>query len=577
MNLAYKKRWQKIMMLLVFVLSVCLSEVSEVSAENTNQPEASVLVVYSSPSGELDDQERVLDMLIGHFTSNITFKSTSDVKLEDVTSVSHLFYYGEKKEPLPPSFLNVIKNFSGVFFALGYNVEQLGERFSFVKPQDEGIFSKISIVSNAGKEASIFPHSLMKVKTSTDSEILIKASHGPKNEYPLMIKNKENYYYSALTIDPILSIFLAEILHDVFKQEHENVHKGYIRLEDVHPRVDAKNVMEIAKVLKERNIPYMVAVIPVYLDPETNKEYHLEDNAQLIKALKYIQDNGGSIVLHGYTHQFRTSETGEGFEFWDVENNMPIYHSANEKVVKKTVIDFDSVQAFEQYRKEQIEYETNYVKDKLNKGIQELANYGIYPLAFEAPHYTMSQNGYRVTSDFFSTYVGQIQTSDKDWRIMGTTPYITKPSFLNGMVLLPETIGYVEPNDRKAIEKIIKNAKDFSIVRDGMIAGFYHPYLGVERFIELLDELEKIPNIDWIDLKKMDNTVHTEHVEIKTIDGDMTVDTEGLFTLNKDFILFHVKQFVAHLTWGMVGAGAIAVLLFIVYTIFVSLRRNRYG
>ena len=31
-----------------------------------------------------------------------------------------------------------------------------------------------------------------------------------------------------------------------------------------------------------------------------------------------MQDDA-AIIMHGYTHQFYDSETGEGFEFWDVK------------------------------------------------------------------------------------------------------------------------------------------------------------------------------------------------------------------------------------------------------------------
>ena len=88
-------------------------------------------------------------------------------------------------------------------------------------------------------------------------------------------------------------------------------------------------------------------------------------------------------------------------------------------------------------------YEKEYIETKITSGIHELVKYGLYPLAFEAPHYTMSQNGYKILSEHFSTYVGQVQLSDKDWEIMDTALYSTSPTFFNGMQLLPETMGYV--------------------------------------------------------------------------------------------------------------------------------------
>lgn len=66
-------------------------------------------------------------------------------------------------------------------------------------------------------------------------------------------------------------------------------------------------------------MPYMITVIPVYKDPDTGKIIHLKDKPELVNLLRSMQDDGAAIIMHGYTHQFYDSETGEGFEFWDVK------------------------------------------------------------------------------------------------------------------------------------------------------------------------------------------------------------------------------------------------------------------
>ncbi|WP_099159151.1 polysaccharide deacetylase family protein [Virgibacillus ndiopensis] len=584
MILTHKKRLPQILMLVGILFMTLFTNGIQVDAENSAGNDPKVLVVYSSQSGEVNDNVRMLDLLTGHFTMNITFINTSEIEENDLKNVTHLFYFGQMKEQLPNSFTSILDSFNGTVVALGHNVAQLGKRFSFVIPQGEAIFSKVLLMGKGEKVESIIPHTVLNVNTTKETEELIKVTHGSENVYPLFVKNKQNYYYASSDIKPPLSIYLGEVLHEVFDEEHENVHPGYIRLEDIHPMVNVEKLMAVAEELKKRDIPYLVAVIPVYTNPKTHEEYHMSDFPHVIKALKYMQDNGGNIVMHGYTHQFRKSETGEGYEFWDVENNMPIYHGPNEKVIKKTKQDFDTAADYEMYKKEQKEFEKKYVEEKLTKGIQELTNYGIYPLAFEAPHYTMSQNGYAVTSNHFSTYVGQVQVSDEDWEIMTTAPYITMPSFLKGMTLLPETMGYVQPNDSKVIKRMINDAKQYSIVRDGMVAAFFHPShpdLDINDFIKLLDRMEKIPGIEWIDLKKMDHTVTADNVKIETDNGKRidNIDNLGLYMSSFDYFLYHFKETVKGLTWWMVGVGALAVVLFTIYT-FVTrkrLRRGRFG
>ncbi|MFC4404949.1 DUF2334 domain-containing protein [Gracilibacillus xinjiangensis] len=561
------------LILLLLLLLFTITPIIHAETESNHQ----VLVVYSSESAELDQHQRFLDLLIGHFTSDITFMSVSEVDEDATKEKTHLFYLGTVKDRLPVSFQEILTNFNGKVIGLGHNINQLGERFNFVSTGEEAVYSKIIVSSDPENAISVLPRSVITTKISSPTEILAMVTHGEGNNYPLFIQKDHTYYYASSEMEPPLTIFLGEVLHEVFQEDHETAHPAYIRLEDVHPMVDHNKLLDIAKELKKRQIPYMVAVVPVYTNPETGKESYLSDSRELLNVLKYVQDNGGSIVMHGYTHQFRKTETGEGFEFWDVENNMPIYHEADEKVFKKTEKDFDNIADYQSYREEQLAFETTYIKQKLTRGIQELSNYGIYPLAFEAPHYTMSQNGYKVTAEHFSTYVGQVQLSDADWEIMSTSPYYTTPVFLHGMKLLPETIGFVDREDPIAINKMMEKAQKQQVLRDGMIAGFYHPYLGVEEFIELMDQMEQIPGIEWIDLKQMENTVQADHVFIQSNNGVITkeIDYFHLYANSIDLLGYKILHIMHESLWTLASAGFLSVLWFIFYIFKMKIRQKR--
>ncbi len=537
----------------------------------------SVLVVYSSSSEDIDEHQRMLDMLLGHFTDEIIFKHSHSLQEADLVGVTHVFYFGQVRERLPEYTTRVLQKFNGVFTVIGHNAAQF-KRMSFVKQAGKGVYSKVTWSDgDEDKTLRVRRQSLLQVEEPEETSVLVKASHGEEHQYPLLIKKEQNYYLAVPSLEEPVSLILADTLHDIFQTNGPYETTGYLRLEDVHPLADPKKLREIADILMERNIPYMIAVIPVYTNEDTKEQHFLSDYPEVLEALSYMQDNGGSIVMHGYTHQFRDDETGEGFEFWDVENNMPIYHGPTDEVVKKTKADFPDAKAYNDYREDQKAFEKDYIDEKLTRGIQELANYGLYPLAFEAPHYTMSQNGYAVTSDYFSTYVGQVQLSDEDWETMSGVPYVTKPTFFKGMELLPETIGYVDPDDPNAIEKMIKRAKEHLLVRDGMVAGFYHPFLGTEKLMELLDELEKLPPIEWIDLKERENVIQAENVEIASEKGEVlaAIDKRGLVSTSWDFPLYHVKTFVTKSIWGIVGAGSLAICLFLFYALRTTLRYRR--
>lgn len=574
--------WMRIRRLVIIcIFSLFILEWTSPFADAVaNQQSTSISVLVIGPfDGEAGKvEQRRLDLLISHFTSQITFKHTDEVNASDLKHVTHVVYFGYQSEQIPRHFSAMLSDFSGTVLAIGKNVEQFGDRFHFVQPIGTKKINQLYVANRETEASRIETQNIIELAATDENESWLIGKDTDNQIYPLLIQEQSSFYLAVTTVASPIATFVAEGLHEVFQSNHEPGYQGYIRLEDVHPLVEAEKLMAIAEQLKERQIPYMVAVIPVYIHPETKERHYLSDSPALLDTLKFIQKNGGSIVLHGYTHQFRDSETGEGFEFWDVEHNMPIYHQANEQPQKKIATDFSSAASYQTFLTAQQKIEKAYIEDKLTKGIETLANDGLYPLAFEAPHYAMSQHGYQITSSFFSTYVGQIQLSDVDWQIMTEAPYVTQPSFLNGMTLWPETIGYVE-NGSFAMEKMELAIERQMHLRDAMIAGFYHPYLGLEGFEDMLAALEKIPNITWIDLKQWNNTTETENVTIQSSHGKINTEINYVELFQKDstYLFRHVRKARQDLLWIFVGMGGLAVCLFIVYLITIKgIRQQSY-
>lgn len=565
----------KVIIVLAIMLMTSFPNPSHATSSINDEPK--VLVIYTTEDGEINENQRYLDLLIGHFTTDIKFISSEQVEKNDLISVTHLFYYGQVATKLPDKFITLFDDYEGTFVAIGYNVEQLGDQFEFLDIKHEVTIDQLDDTTTHDSLA-ISQTAIVEVEASNKSEILIHGQlNNNENNHPVLIKQGNRYYYAFDTFDSRQVTLFAEALHDIFQIDHEEKYVGYIRLEDVHPLVDPEPLKEIANLLNERNIPFMVAVIPIYTKQGTGERITFADSPKLVKVLKHIQKTGGSIVLHGYTHQFRSSETGEGFEFWDVENNTPIYGPEDEPFTLKSEHDFSSKAEFENYLNNLKEFERTYTETKINKGLDELAKYGLYPLAFEAPHYTMSQHGYEILSKYFSTYVGQVQLSDQNWEIMDTAPYITTPSFLHGMELLPETMGYVRPHDQQAVKKIIDRTERIQLNRDGIFSVFYHPYLGFERFEELLAEIEKLPNISWIDLKQMDVWVKGDHIEIHTNNGQIIADYNHFKIVysSLDAPLYYIGQFVQYAAWIMTYLGLASICAFVFFTIFLKLRNKQ--
>lgn len=560
--------------LFILIGSALLNYATPASA-NDDTSEIKPLVLYSTKDSEVNEYIRMLDLTVGAAAESVKYKSVNQVTEKDFKGITHLIYYGFSRNHITKPALKLIEEFNGPIFSIGHNVHQIDAHYEFLT-----FGSKYEITSYLKEDGITKTHVpsrgiAKRIMTDSATEILVRGlEYDHMTAHPVLVKKGTSYYFSMIHYSYPEALVVGSAIKDFLGIQEAQTRLGYIRLEDVHPLVDPENLKATGEIFAEHNIPYMIAVIPVYTDPETGRETHFSDSPKLLKVLKDMQDKGGSIVLHGYTHQFRKSETGEGFEFWDVENDRPIYAEAdNENFVLKARADFPSAQAYEKYMDRLKAFESNYIRSRITRGIQELTNYGLYPLAFEAPHYTMSQNGYHTVAEFFNTYVGQIQLSDKNWETMDSSPFVTKPSLLPGLEVLPETLGYLPEDDPDALAVMQEKAALIQLTEDGIASAFYHPYLGPEGLLDVIEVMSSIPNIDWIDLKEKEITVQAENIVISTEDGQVVTDiqTAGLLMTSFDFPLYHIHEWVKTLSWVIAFTGLGMVTLFI---IFIGIRRR---
>ncbi|MED0876213.1 polysaccharide deacetylase family protein [Bacillus mobilis] len=544
------KKWLLLLFSLLLLIPV------PISAQQNENPK--VLILYSSNDDQITNDTQILNTQVGHFTNNITIKSIRQLaEITDKSSYTHIIYLGEKQEELSTETKKFLESFSGPLLVLGQNIEQLSNRFSFITLKNEDINSNTIEYPTRKLKNTLEDERSIK-NLDTNGTILANALKG-NTTYPLIAQQNNSYYVATPNLFDWMSHYVGEMLFSYFGQKPTtNKLEAYLRLEDVHPAADINQLKEIAELLKEKKMPYMITVIPVYTDPKTGKTLHLKDKPELVDLLRSMQDDGAAIIMHGYTHQFYDSETGEGFEFWDVKTDQPIRQPKHEK--PKTKDDFPNIEAYNAYVKKGEEFEEKYTTDHIEKGIQELVDAKLYPVAFEAPHYTMSQKGYEILSRYFSTYVGQLQLSDTTWKSMHSPAYRSTPSFLYGMKLMPETVGFIEEDKPHAIAKMKENAVSVSKLSDGVIGAFYHPYLGVKPLKEVLKDLESIPNIEWIDLQKETNEVKMQDIHITTNKDGIHVEKP---TSASD-VMDYVKQY-----------GFFLILGFFIIVFLLLLRRAK--
>ncbi|MFD2705450.1 DUF2334 domain-containing protein [Salibacterium lacus] len=502
----------------VFIIASVLLLIghSTVSAEKGHDTKPSVLLVHSLKNQEQMKEVRMLDALLGQFTDDITLITDDKLQEKEVSSYSHLVYYGGVPKQLSERMINVLKNYQGKIYAAGHNADQLKQRFSFLEWEGETLING-NVSSSRTDMSMTLPEERIVYDIRKDDKATVTA----KSEgVPLVVHSGGNYYFSGETFSPPFGQIITESLAAYFEKENKSLVK-YLRLEDVDPLSDPKQLQSQAEFLAEMNIPYMVSLIPVHTN-ETGETVHLSDSPELIDTLQYMQNHGGSMVLHGYEHQYRDTETGEGFEFWDVENDRPIYQPSSEDA--KTKNDFGTDEAYRSYIEEAETFEKQYIEGVINKGIQELTDHKLYPLAFEAPHYAMSQQGYEVVSEHFSSYVGQLQLTDTTWEGQYAPPYESQPSFLHGMTVYPETLGYIEKGEQSSFERMKEEIGQRSTLTKSYLSAFYHPYLGLDGLKKVVQNLEAVDDSAWLNLKEQNNTVRAGDINITSGNGEIEVD-----------------------------------------------------
>ena len=519
------------------------------SQENANV----VTVVYSLNDAENFTQVQILDVLLHQFPKTVQLVQDTALTPELLANSNKLIYFGVDNGQIPEQTVELINQFPGSIFALGHNTTQL-TRFQWLNIQEDDVI--IDTITFKNNDISLGEGRLIYQVASENSmtDLVATSKQNPQLHAALSVNNGKDTFFATHVLAKPFDFFLTDSLQQFLEIPfQENIR--YLRLEDIHPKADVKLLKKQAKFLKKKGIPYMVAVIPVYTNAE-GEEIHLVDSPELVKTLKYMQKNGASIVLHGYRHQYRRSETGEGFEFWDVENNRPILQDSLAPAKKRE--DFASDADFQTYVETGHIFEKQYIDAAITNGVDELVAHGLYPLAFEAPHYTMSQQGYQVLSEHFSSYVGRLQLSDTTWQSEYQPIYQSQPSFLHGMTVYPETLGFLEQNNPNSLTDVKKEVALISNFNQVYFSAFYHPYLGIEGLKEMLEVLDSTNATNWFDLKQLDNVVTTDHIKITTHEGVISVE-------KSDTISNYEKKvrFKKYFPYGL--SGALLLLGIILY------------
>lgn len=316
--------------------------------------------------------------------------------------------------------------------------------------------------------------------------------------FPWAIRSANLTYVGELPFSYVTetdrAIIVADLLFDALRPAITKQHRALVRLEDVSPVSNPKQITAYADYLSGQRVPFSIGVIPEYTDPNgvynhgSKKTMTLADAPKLVAALKYAQSKGGTLIEHGYTHQYGktdnpyTAVTADDFEFYRARCSTtptPPYAFFAPCGSSGTVVELGPVPGDSK----------SWAAGRVSSGraLFTAAKLAV-PDIWETPHYAASAADYAGFAQYFSVryerdlfFGGQLAAAPADYtNVYGQFfPYVVHD--LYGSTVLPENLGDYEPqayngHPARLAADIVAAAKANLAVRDGFASFFIHPY-----------------------------------------------------------------------------------------------------
>lgn len=429
----------------------------------TGSPDSSSLKILIVHDQDDDDElASQLAALLGHFTINTTIVEESLYEPGWIERFDATFFIGGTHRRINAAFLSDAFITDKTVVWMGRGLDQfdsehsMSERFGFSygRVEASGEFTKVSYKGVTLTKTD--PVSAVSNVTDSSRASVEAWLESPGGNEPYVIRSGNFWAFADIPMiqatEDSAYLVLADLLHDALNQPHPAEHRAMVRIEDVHPNIDTVYFNQLVNYLYNNEIPFAVALIPVYKNPDTGEEIHLADRPDFVKAIREAERKGGVVVLHGYTHQLY-GLTGVDHEFWD--NRVGAFPEG------------ESVES---------------IRTKIENGLQEVHQAGIYPVIWETPHYNASDLVHKVVAEYF-----QVAWERRDAPFF---PYVvTYPD--TGQTMLPETLGYIRGEEHTAAD-LLTIAEEQQVVRDGYASFFFHLHIGEEQMQEMVNGLRDL-------------------------------------------------------------------------------------
>jgi uncharacterized protein YdaL len=458
---------------------------------------------------------RSLANLLGHFSVAYTIWPVEQYSAGQIERFKTVFYLGViYNNPLPAAFLQDVMRTTRTVCWFRYNLWQIAwDARNYYAPAFEARFGFRFLGLDRPGYARVSYRGQWFTKFAGDPEVgLTKVVNpgicsvpafafppedAPGESGPYIVQGANLWYVADFPFSYVTEedryVAFADSLHDILGIQHPESHRALIRIEDVSPATSPEALRAVADYLFSENVPFLVSVVPVYLDPSGRnnsglpRRLLLSEQPDFVEALRYMQARGGQILLHGYTHQYNSTEnpysgvTGDDFEFYRATLD------ENQGVVFRGPVPEDS------YR---------WARSRVCAAQRELHRAGLYEVGWETPHYAASAADYRFFAVTFPLtvqrvlYFASTATDGIPWSGYGhqdpSTPTYFSSQFFPYVIerdayrqkVLPENLGLVDLHGWNGYgvwlpDDIIRAAKVNLAVRDGWASSYFHPFLDI--------------------------------------------------------------------------------------------------
>ncbi len=407
-----------------------------------------VLVDHLPAKGNFD-AARAEQVAIGlrHFSEQTSWEYVDAAPLEKVRSAAAVVYLGlDGKDPLSSEALARLR-LAHHLVVSRYHLEELRDAkiaFEHTVGGDDVAASPDTIVRYKGQT---FPSALPDVlgfEVTEPARVVAGYARADAPGLPYIIQDGDALFVNGeISFDSSNVAWRGAMLTacDAITQFF-SAHplparpQAMLRLEDVSALTPAWQLDRIVRYLAATRVPYGIGVIPdLRIKGRTIRP--LSENRELLEVLRRAEQTGATTILHGL-HHCCSSDSAEGYEFWDVDHNAPLAE--------------DSAAG---------------MRSTVAEALADLRALGVHPAIWETPHYSASPADYPVVSEFFAAA----------WELrrpMGWSPWVLKRDQY-GAMLLPENLGYISLDGSKTVVDQLQRARELLVCQGCLAAGFIHP------------------------------------------------------------------------------------------------------